>query len=181
MRKSSSITFVDMPMTADACACTEMPSLHAMGGGRSTPVVPAHPRRRLEDRQFAAMELAYARTGGLLSADTVARLLRVGDVQPLSTLARWIVNRRVVSVQWQTQLLMPMFQFDLPGMHPRALVLDILGELTPFLDDWALARWFAEPHLRLEGRVPVDALSADPQAVHRAACADAHARLSPGG
>jgi hypothetical protein len=141
--------------------------------------VSPHPRRRLEDRQFAAMELAYGRSGGLWSADAVARLLRARDAQPLSTLARWIVSRHIVSIQWQTQLLVPMFQFELDGMRPRPLIVDIVGKLTPFLDDWALARWFAEPHLRLEGRVPVDALDADPQAVHGAAFGDARARLSP--
>jgi hypothetical protein len=163
-------------MTSDACACTVPPSLDAARDGRAEKLS-QHPQRRLEDREFAAMELAYRRNGGLLSADAVARLLRARDAQPLSVLARWIVDRRILSIDWQSQLLVPTFQFEEAGMRLRPEVLEMVSELAPFLDDWALARWFAEPNSRLEHRAPVEALDTNPGAVLRAARAAARADL----
>ena len=46
----------------------------------------------MNHQQFAAMEIAYERRGGLASGDEVARLLRRHSEQPLSVLARWIVD-----------------------------------------------------------------------------------------
>jgi hypothetical protein len=130
------------------------------------------PLRRIEDRQFAMMEVAYRRHGGLASGDDVARLLRRRTSQPLSILARWIVDRQIVNFRWQSRLLVPLFQFAAEGMNLRPLVLQVIDELAPTMDDWMLAYWFAEPDAQLGDRCPLDLLDSDPLAL----CGAARAR-----
>jgi hypothetical protein len=120
----------------------------------------------------AAMVQVYERTGGLMRSGEVLFLLRRRSSQPLSLLARWIVDQRVVSFEWQADRLIPMFQFDLADMSLRPEAIAVLAELAGTFDDWELAGWLAEPNARLQGRIPVDALGADPQAVLDAARAD---------
>ena len=127
---------------------------------------------RLEDRQFAAMELAFARHGGLATADGVARLMRCRSSQPISTLARWIVDRRAVNIAWHGQTLLPMFQFDRESMALQAGVGDVVAELAHAFDDWELALWFAAPNSWLGDAAPVDRLHVEQPAVLDAARAD---------
>jgi len=120
----------------------------------------------------AAMVQVYERTGGLMRSEEVLFLLRRRSSQALSLLARWIVDQRVVNFEWQTDRLVPMFQFDLADMSIRPEAAAVLAELAGSFDDWDLASWFAEPNAWLQGRTPVDALQADPKAVFDAARAD---------
>ena len=137
-------------------------------------LLPAMPHEaiRLEDRQYLLMTTAYERHGGLLSADTVARLMRPRRDQALSKLARWIVNRTAVHLVWRTETIMPVFQFTPGDMTLRPEVVTIVEELTPAFDDWDVAVWFAEPNTWLDDQAPVDVLRADPSAVLHAARAD---------
>lgn len=128
--------------------------------------------RRLEDRQFLAMNRAYARSGGLASGDEIARRLRRRSEQPLSMIARWIVERRIVSLDWQSQMLIPLFQFDLTDMTLRSDVVEVANELKPVFDGWELAVWFAEPNVWLDGECPAHAIELKPIDVLQAARAD---------
>ena len=123
------------------------------------------------DAQYSTMDRAYARRGGWTSGDDVARLLRRRFEQPVSTLARWIVARRIVSFDCHGQTLVPLFQFDLADMSPRPGVLEVVAQLTDTLDDLALALWFATANAWLDGETPVDAIATDQAAVSRAALA----------
>jgi hypothetical protein len=133
-----------------------------------------HPEvsRRLEDRQFLAMERAFAASGGLACDDEVLRLLRRHVDQPLATLARWIVARDVISFLWKGRRLMPRFQFDLADMSLRPEAIEVSRELARFLDNWDLARWFAQPNVWLADQAPVEVLRTEPQEVLEAAHAD---------
>ena len=115
---------------------------------------------------------AFRRTGGLVGGDELTFLLRVRTSQPISMLARWIVERRVVSFGWHGEYLLPMFQFDRADMTMRRPVSAILVEFDGTFDDWDLATWFALPNAWLEHVAPVDALAHDPHAVLQAARAD---------
>jgi len=115
---------------------------------------------------------AFRRTGGLVSGDELTFLLRGRNSQPISMLARWIVNRRVVSFGWHGEYLLPMFQFDRADMTVRRPVAAILDELEGAFDDWDLATWFALPNTWLADDSPVDLLWLDPRAVLQAARAD---------
>ena len=45
------------------------------------------------------MMRVYDATGGVVSGDELLSLLRSASVQPISLIARWIVNRQVVTIQ----------------------------------------------------------------------------------
>jgi acyl-CoA synthetase (AMP-forming)/AMP-acid ligase II len=128
--------------------------------------------QRLEGSQFLAMQCAYARNGGLASGDEVAQLLRWRSEQPISTLARWIVARTIVSFEWQSQTLIPLFQFDPSDMSPSAATVDVIRELSDVFDDWELASWFAQPNVWLHDAAPVVAIRKDQLGVLQAARAD---------
>jgi hypothetical protein len=115
---------------------------------------------------------AFRRTGGLVNGDELTFLLRGRTSQPISMLARWIVERRVVSFGWHGERLLPMFQFDRADMTVRRPVSAILDEFEGTFDDWDLATWFALPNAWLAHDAPVDALALDPHAVLQAARAD---------
>lgn len=115
---------------------------------------------------------AFRRTGGLVSGDELTFLLRGRTSQPISMLARWIVERRVVNFGWQGEYLLPMFQFDRADMTLRRPVSAVLDEFDGTFDDWDLATWFALPNAWLGNQAPVDVLPLDPHAVLEAARAD---------
>jgi len=125
-----------------------------------------------EESRRAAMVQVYDRRGGLARSDEVLFMLRRRTSQPLSMLARWIVDRRVVSFEWQAERFLPMFQFDLADMAIQPGTAAVLCELADVFDEWETATWFAEPSAWLHGRVPVDVLESDLEAVVGAARAD---------
>lgn len=130
------------------------------------------PANRIEDRQFLSMTQAFGRAGGLTSGDAVARLLRKRSDQPISMLARWIVERTIVSVEWQSQLLIPLFQFDQRDMSLRPCVAQVVQELRSVFDDWELALWFTQPNIWLRDAAPVDVVQRETAAVLEAARTD---------
>jgi len=132
------------------------------------------PLRRAEDRQYLNMEIVYARHGGLAEGDDVARRLRRRSPQPGSLLARWIVERSIVSFYWRGRVLVPKFQFNDLDQMPRQEVMSIVSELTPFLDDWDAALWFVEPNAWIEFQLPIDLMASNPYAVLQAARGDRH-------
>lgn len=127
---------------------------------------------RTSDGQYLQMQHAYGRSGGLLSGTEAAHRLRSHCDQPLSTLARWIVTRKIVSFEWHSHILVPVFQFDPTDMALRPIVVDVLREFHGVLDDWDCACWFAEPNTWLGDTAPVDAVTSQPQNVLCAARAD---------
>ena len=122
--------------------------------------------------RIGAMAQAYRSSGGMVAADELARLLRGRVEQPLSTVARWIVAREVVSFEWRSQTLLPLFQFDLHAARLRAPVAVVVRELAVVFDDWDLARWFSEPNAWLGDGVPAKLVDAHAGAVLAAARAD---------
>jgi hypothetical protein len=135
-------------------------------------VPPASPWPTDVDARAGEVLRAFGRTGGIVSGDELTFLLRTRTSQPISMLARWIVERRVVSFGWHGEYLVPMFQFDRADMTVRRPVSAILDELDGTFDDWDLATWFALPNTWLDDEAPVDVLSRDPHATLQAARAD---------
>ncbi|HEY2187901.1 MAG TPA: hypothetical protein VGH48_05000 [Caldimonas sp.] len=112
---------------------------------------------------------AYERSGGVWTSDDAMVMLRRRTAQPLSLLARWIVDALVVSVAWRGDYLLPVFQFDLANATVRRPVFEVLEALDGTLKDLELARWFGAPNVLLGGAAPVDAIELDPRAVVAAA------------
>ena len=160
-----STTYERCPFLAEAAAPVREPRPDPMPAGPRWPTADTESRRQ-------AMVRVYQRTGGLARSDEVLFLLRRHTSQALSRLARWIVEQRVVSFEWQGQRMLPMFQFDVADMAIRPGAAVVLEELSGTFDDWELAVWFAEPNSWLQGRIPVDTLGVDPGVVLDAARAD---------
>ena len=115
---------------------------------------------------------AFRRTGGLISGEELTLMLRQRTSQPISMVARWIVERRVVSFGLRGEYLVPMFQFEGAYMAVRRSVSAVLAELKGVFDDWDLATWFALPNNWLGEHAPILVLPIDPHAVLHAARAD---------
>jgi len=127
---------------------------------------------RVEDRQLAAMSCGFQHHGGLATGDEVVRLMRRRSDQPISTLARWIVDRSVVHFAWQGATLLPLFQFDRNRMLLNPIVISVVRELRDAFDDWESALWFVTPNASTNGVAPVDAFESNPLAALAAARTD---------
>ena len=116
----------------------------------------AHP-----DRQFISMLNNYRGNGGLARADEVLQLGGYGAGLDVATLARWIVERDVISFEWREQTWLPLFQFDRPSMSIRRELKAVLNELQGVYDPWELAEWFARLNSSLEGCSPADVIHSE--------------------
>ena len=138
---------------------------------RANAVVPLH---------WLSTAAAFSGTGGLVSGDDLADLIRhrcevagwLPDTQPVSLVARWIVNRAVVSLDSPWGPMFPLFQFDLPTAAVVDAMAPLLDELRPVFDDVELALWFVTPNDWLGGARPVSAMHHSLPAVLQAARAD---------
>jgi hypothetical protein len=97
----------------------------------------------------------FVQYAGVRRDHEVEEMLRPHTNQTLSVLARWIVQRRIVSFERAAQRWIPLFQFDLASMTVRADVAAVIAELANVLDDEELAEWFAQPSALLRGQAPI--------------------------
>lgn len=125
-----------------------------------------------DQRQLETMIVAFRASGGVVTGDELALLLRSRQEQPVSLVARWVVRRTIVHFTCRGQTLIPLFQFDPETMLPRASLTCIVRELADAFDDWELGLWFARPNSWLDGETPVNAFRSEPAGVLRAAQAD---------
>jgi hypothetical protein len=124
---------------------------------------------------------AFRSSGGVVSTDALIMMLRRRSDQPISLLARWLVNRDVISFKSNGQTLLPTFQFDGLTGAVQPAVLGVLAELRGAFDDDEVAAWFAQPNSSLFGDSPVNLIDKDPTAVLEAARIDRFvARVSCG-
>jgi hypothetical protein len=87
----------------------------------------------------------------------------------VQTLACWIQNRHLLSFEWQSQIWIPLFQFDRATMALRQGLSEVLAMLSRTLEPWEQAIWFAQPNDWLGDRAPAHVLALDPAAVATAA------------
>jgi hypothetical protein len=158
-----------MPFPRSGTVPAPVLGTHRVPGRSQVPAAANADASRLRLAQFNAMDAAYRSTQGACDCtEVVLRLLPHCD-QPISTLAHWIVDRKVVAFDWRSQTLLPLFQFQLSDMSLRPPVQHVVQELTGVLDDWDLALWFALPNHWLNLARPVDAIDNDAPAVLDAA------------
>lgn len=135
--------------------------------------------------QWLTTSAAFADTGGLVSGDELAELIRqqcdaaaqLLMPQPVSLVARWIVSHSVVTIDSPWGRMLPLFQFDLPraAVHPGMRLL--LSELQGVFDDAELALWFVTPNDWLDGARPALAMHSALPAVRQAARTDRYVAL----
>jgi hypothetical protein len=118
------------------------------------------------------MMQVYTSIGGVVSGDELVGLFCGVSAQPISRIAHWIVDRRVVRIPWRSQTLLPLFQFDLQGNSLRPGIEKITAELSGVFDDLDVAIWFAQPNTWLDGDIPAHVFSDKLLAVLEAARAD---------
>lgn len=109
--------------------------------------------------------------GGLLRDCDALGLADVGK-GALSDLARGVVRRDLLSVQWDGTVWLPVFQFDWPELKARSDLIPLIKELRTTLNDWELTQWFVSPHSLLGELAPLDALREGLRAVYDAAVSD---------
>ncbi|KIQ26145.1 hypothetical protein RT97_23100 [Variovorax paradoxus] len=141
---------------------------------RFTQRLPARPSaaallQTVQASQYREMEHAFRASGGFVSSDELVTLLMRRTEQPISQLAHWIVDRDVISFQWQLRTVLPLFQFDLSTVTPRPGVTAVIRELIPTLSDWDACLWFVAPNAWLADASPLEAISRDASAVLDAA------------
>jgi len=132
---------------------------------------PAHPgdtggRDVGRDVDFMALLGAFRASGGLATgAEIAAREPGTG----MSRLARWIVRREVLCLDWQGSLWLPAFQFERQGLVLKEAARRVASELPSTLDGWELADWWLSPNPLLAERSPLLTLPDDARAVAEAA------------
>ena len=146
--------------------------LNSCVGAPSCPRTPGRWRERSPEMQFRELLATFQRTGGVASGNQVAGLVDEHWDQSISTVARWIVSRHVLSFMWQAQTLLPLFQFERPAMLLRPGIAEVVTELSGVYDDWDLALWFAAPNAWLDEGTPADLLATRSADVLDAARAD---------
>lgn len=124
------------------------------------------------DDAFVVMLAAYRCSGGLARVDEVVALLESRGRPGVATLARWIVERGVISFEWQAQTWLPWFQFRAADHMPDAALRAVFDELSGVYDGWEMAGWFVRPNSALADGAPLDRIAGDPAAVLQAARAD---------
>ena len=155
------------------------PSLQLVSAVPARPERHAHRARPLlwidGDPRLHDVMRAYEPHGGLWSGEEVTRLLRDRTAQPISLLARWIVDSLAISIAWRGDYLLPAFQFDIPNATVRRPVFAVLEALGGTLKDLDLAAWFALPNAYLNDATPLEVIEHDTLAVVDAAVAERHA------
>jgi len=114
----------------------------------------------------------FATSGGVAAPTEVAERLRAKVRQPVSLLAHWIVDRRVIALPCGAELLLPLFQFDFAQGCLRNGLEPAMAELAGVMGADEIARWFAQPNGWLHGAAPAQTLLSDVAAVLDAARAD---------
>jgi len=137
---------------------------------------PVQPTRHLGiepegERGLADLLRAYRDCGGIGRGDEVAEQFRLHD-RELSGLARWIVEREVLSFEWLSELWLPWFQFDPADMSVRPQFRRVAEELRGTFDGLHLSQWFIEPNCWLGDRRPAELLLTQPEEVLQAARTD---------
>ncbi len=117
----------------------------------------------------------FLASGGVATSSEVAERLREKISQPVSLLARWIVDRRVVVLSCAAGTALPLFQFDFTLGCLRCGVAPVVAVLSEAMTDDQVARWFVAPNVRLNGAVPADTCQFSDPAVLAAARADGRA------
>lgn len=111
------------------------------------------------DQEFIDLLAAYRSSGGLARTNEVVGSFMRGNATDTEQLARWMVTRQIISIDWHDQTWFPWFQLDRESGQPRPLVGEIVRELSSELDHWEIASWFAQPNPWLNAFSPAESLA----------------------
>lgn len=143
-----------------------------ISGGSGTAAADPSLMHQHPSSQFAKLTDAYSASGGTVTADAFCAALAQKQGQALSQVARWIVDRTVVSFVAENRTWLPVFQFDPVTLQVTQTARQVVAELRDVFDDTDLAAWFAAPNAWLGEATPADALALRADAVLAAARAE---------
>jgi hypothetical protein len=107
---------------------------------------------------------AYLPFGGVMSGDELVARLAGRVQQPISQVAHWIVDDRLIHFSARGATCIPHFQFD--GCAVRPLLQSALAELRGPFDAFEVAQWFVTPNALAAWRSPAElVLAADAEVV----------------
>lgn len=121
------------------------------------------------DRDFAALRAGCQASGGAVRGGDLAGWLEKRQRGDAVSLAKLIISGNIFGFEWQGNFWVPMFQFDFRDLSIRQAPRKVRAELGGVFDGWALAVWFVQPCVWLNGQSPLDLLEADLPAVLEAA------------
>src|SRR5262249_29529643 len=98
--------------------------------------------------------------------------MRATRGQPVSRLARWIVDGRIIRFEQRHRWFIPVFQLSLPEVTPRLAVGMAVAELQGAFDENEIVQWFASRNAWLGGARPAELARCRPKAIVQAARAD---------
>jgi len=116
-------------------------------------------QERLRNNQFVDLLNAYRRSGGLARAQELAARFQRQGINDISPLAGWLLRREVISIEWQSKIWLPLFQFQPAGMALHPGLSPVLAELVAVYTDWDVATWFTQPNPWLANATPADSLA----------------------
>ncbi len=121
---------------------------------------------RSDETRMAAMRMAFAGSGGLLTVGELADGNGPDSRARFAHIAKGIATREIIGFMWQSEPWVPMFQFDAGSdLLPRQALQPLFRLLAPLYDPWEMANWFARSNPWLSGLRPVDQCAAHLQAV----------------
>lgn len=146
-----------MPATYDTAAAAFRKTLEGLTEGREPLSKEEQERVGRRAARLAAAEATWEDfLGPLLAQDAVGDILGITSRQGVNDLCR---RRRILGLPTKEGRLYPAFQFKdgraLPGLPA------ILGLLLAEASEWSVASWLRTPQPEVEGRTPVEALTAD--------------------
>lgn len=115
---------------------------------------------------------AFRAHGGVLLANEFLRYIPSSVGQSVSKLARSIVDRRILAVEWRGDYWLPLFQLDLNTGAVRPDVAKILETLEEALTPLEKILWFIRSNVLLGGQLPIHEIEHGTAAVLNAARAD---------
>jgi hypothetical protein len=124
-----------------------------------------------EAKRQARVRSRILRDFGAWTAGEVADLARSTAANRSSLAGRWRAQDRIFGVPYRGAWFYLAFQFGEDG-RPLPVICEVVRSFTG-LDAWSIASWFVVANPGLDRRRPVDQLRSDPEAVTRAARADA--------
>jgi hypothetical protein len=124
------------------------------------------------NEEFVAVLDTYRDLGGLARGQEVASMTVNRCGPNVRALASWILERQLLSFEWQRQIWIPLFQFNRDTMVPHRGLFEVLAALAHTFAPWEQATWFAQANGWLGKRIPASVLPLDYEAVADAARAD---------
>ncbi len=124
------------------------------------------------DPRDDALLADYARFGGVTCVEDLVLIARLLMDQPVSFVARQLVDRHILSFDCRSRLFAPRFQFGTDPLRVSEPVRQAIAELQSVREGNALASWFVEPNGWLGQRRPCMVLSRHPDWVLEAARSD---------